>query len=82
MDLYTDLLKALKGEPLTSVFSSDGTLISVSAALHWGEGRKRERKNIAHNIFVHDVTSFVTNDCWPEEGGATSENLAGRRIKA
>ena len=69
-------------EPLSSVFSSDGTLISASAAPHWGEGRKRERKNIAHNIFVHDVTSFVTNDYWPEEGGATSENLAGRRIKA
>ena len=31
---YTDLLQALKGEPLSSVFSSDGTLISASAAPH------------------------------------------------
>ena len=31
------LLQALKGEPLSSVFSSDGTFISVSAAPHCGE---------------------------------------------
>ena len=33
----TDLLKALKGERLSSVFSTDGTLISASAAPHCGE---------------------------------------------
>ena len=34
------VLQALKGEPLSSVFSSDGTLISASAAPHCGaEGR-------------------------------------------
>ena len=32
--LYTDILKALKGERLSSVFSTDGTLISASAAPH------------------------------------------------
>ena len=34
--LYTDLPQALKGERLSSVFSSDGTLISASAAPHCG----------------------------------------------
>ena len=34
--LYTDLLQALKGERVSSVFSTDGTLISVSAAPHCG----------------------------------------------
>ena len=34
---YTDLLQALKGECLRSVFSPDGTLISASAAPHCGE---------------------------------------------
>ena len=34
--LYTDVLQALKGERLSSVFSSDGTLISASAAPHCG----------------------------------------------
>ena len=32
--LYTDLLQALKGEPLSSVFSTDGTWLSAFAALH------------------------------------------------
>ena len=30
--LYTDLLQTLKGETLSSVFSTDGTLISASEA--------------------------------------------------
>ena len=34
--IHTDLLKALKGERISSVFSPDGTLISASAALHCG----------------------------------------------
>ena len=34
--IYSDLLQALKGEPLSSVFSSDGTLTSASAAPHCG----------------------------------------------
>ena len=34
--LYTDLLQALKGERLSTVFSPDGTLISASAAPHCG----------------------------------------------
>ena len=45
--LYTDLLQAIKGERLSSVFSPDGTLIYASAAPHcggvWEEGEvKRE----------------------------------------
>ena len=36
MAIY-DLLQALKGERLSSVFSPDGTLISASAAPHCGE---------------------------------------------
>ena len=35
MAIY-DLLQALQGEPLNSVFSPDETLISASAAPHWG----------------------------------------------
>ena len=38
--LYTDLLQALKGEHLNSVFSPDGTLISASAARHCS-GKKK-----------------------------------------
>ena len=34
MAIYTDLLQALKGVRLSSVFSPDGTLISASAAPH------------------------------------------------
>ena len=34
--LYTDLLQALKGERLSSVFSSGETSISASAAPHCG----------------------------------------------
>ena len=34
MWLYTDLPQAFKGEPFSSVFSTDGTLISASAAPH------------------------------------------------
>ena len=34
--LYTDLLQALKGERLSSVFSSDGAVISASTAPHYG----------------------------------------------
>ena len=46
--LYTDLLKALKGEPLSSGFSMDGYLIFASAVPHcggWGgAGGERERE--------------------------------------
>ena len=42
MWLYTDLLQALKGERLSSVFSPDGTLISASAAPHCGKKEEEE----------------------------------------
>ena len=35
---YTDLLKSLKGERLSSVLVPDGTLISASATPHGGGG--------------------------------------------
>ena len=35
--LYTDLLQALKGERLSTVFSPDGTLICVFAGSHCGK---------------------------------------------
>ena len=38
MWLYTDLLQALKGRHLSSVFSTDGTLISASAVPRCGGG--------------------------------------------
>ena len=38
---YTDLLQALLGEPLSSVFSTDGTLISASAAPHCGAQKNK-----------------------------------------
>ena len=34
---YTDLLQALKGERLSTVFSPDGTLICAFAASHCGK---------------------------------------------
>ena len=37
---YTDLLQSLKGEPLSYVLSSDGTLISASTAPHCGGWRR------------------------------------------
>ena len=39
--LYTDLLQALKGERLSSVFSPDRTLISASAAPHCGRNQSK-----------------------------------------
>ena len=33
--LYSDLLQALKGKPLSSGFSKDGSLISASAVRHY-----------------------------------------------
>ena len=38
--LYTDLLQTLKGERLSSVVSSDETLISASAAPHQGDDER------------------------------------------
>ena len=38
---YTDLLQALKGGRLSSVFSPDGTLISASAAPQCGGGLQK-----------------------------------------
>ena len=48
--LYTDLLQALKGERLSSVFSPDGTLISASAAPHCGVGRTKDRERYHHFV--------------------------------
>ena len=63
--LYTDLLQALKGERLSSVFSPDGTLISASAAPHCGVGQQCSeieenlRKNNSKRAYqlVKDLTT-------------------------
>ena len=44
--MATDLLQALKGEPLSSVFSTDWTLISASVAPHCGEKVEKEDKDL------------------------------------
>ena len=46
--LYTDLLQALKGEPLNFVLSTEGTLISASTAPNCG-GYRQETPNNASN---------------------------------
>ena len=48
--LYIDLSQALKGEPSSSVFSTDETLISACAASHYGlEEEKKEKNNSNSN---------------------------------
>ena len=47
--LYIDLLQALKGERLNSVFSPDGTLISASAAPHCGGGNTTKKHQLLKN---------------------------------
>ena len=51
MTIYTDLLQALKGERLSSVFSPDGTLIYASAAPHCGAAGKATRISHGRNPF-------------------------------
>ena len=53
MWLYTDLLQALKGEPLSSVYSIDGSLISVSAAPHCGEQFLRVQVKDRFTVMIH-----------------------------
>ena len=45
MRLYTDLLEALKGEPLNSVFSTDGTLF-LHPQLHNAEMDRKTIRNL------------------------------------
>ena len=64
MWLCTDLLQALKGEPLSSVFSTDGTLISASSAPHCGYN-KAEIIPIGTNSILKKVrvSSTVISGC-------------------
>ena len=58
---YTDLLKALKGERLSSVLLPDGTLISASATPHCGgNGGKTYYFNgkIYMNMFLDERLSY------------------------
>ena len=57
---YTDLLQALKGEPLSFVFSSDGTLISASAAPHCGEWLPDQCKDKHEGSFFNDYANIRT----------------------
>ena len=55
------LLKALKGKPSSSVFSTDGTLISAFKAPHCrmgGTDRMQERNRISSHCVIIDVQSF------------------------
>ena len=54
---YTDLLQVLKGEPSSSVFSTDETLISASAAPHCRGLRWRDMENGQTNHGLHDSAS-------------------------
>ena len=56
--LHTDLLQALMGEPLSSVFSTDGTLISTPAAPHcrvlkWRSARANQFHTLGPRISPH-----------------------------
>ena len=59
--LYSDLLQALKGQPPSSGFSIDGSLISAYAVTHcgpakggWGEG-KGELQNVKEGVECHTI---------------------------
>ena len=56
--LYTDLLQDLKGERLSSVFSPDGTLISASAAPHYGVVTGDQDGKI------NEVSLYVMSEVW------------------
>ena len=49
--LYTDLLQVLKGEPLSSVFITDLTLISASAAPTAGQ-KPNEHLNLQRTLSI------------------------------
>ena len=56
---YTDLLQALKGERLSTVFSPDGTLICAFAAPHLGVVKQRQRNtNRAISACVKKSVTF------------------------
>ena len=63
MYAYTDLLQALKGEPLSSVFSPDGTLISASAAPHCGDQERQisQQQTTSENVKSHILTYLKSN---------------------
>ena len=50
--IYTDLLQAIKGEHLSSVFSPEGTSISASAAPHCGIQGTEIRDFIRYNYLT------------------------------
>ena len=60
---YTDLLQVLKGEPLSSVFSSDGTLFSASAAPHRGGSHDNEYITLGNEVspFFFFFSHCLTN---------------------
>ena len=59
--LYTNLLQALKGECLSSVFSPDVILISASAAPHCGV----QAWDLHHStVMKNRVTSLACSSTW------------------
>ena len=73
---YTDLLQALKGERLSSVFSPDGTLISASAAPHCGVTSGPKETFIKRYI----VQRTYKAELRPEEQSEKAE-LSGEFVK-
>ena len=56
---YTDLLQVLKAEPLSSVFSTGGTLISASAAPHCrGIG-----SSLSNQLYFHQSMEILMQFC-------------------
>ena len=60
---YTDLLQALKGDRLSSVLSSDGTLISASAAAHC-EACNSTGLHLSSSIVKGQVCALWQFDFW------------------
>ena len=64
--LHTDLLQALKGERLSSVFLPDGTLISASATPNCGNTMRRIPVTHMHesrNTYDHNNSMYVESRC-------------------
>ena len=69
MAIYYDLLQSLKGQHLSSVFSSDGTLISVFAASHCGMQGERLLYPLINIFSLTPVQSTML--CFFDEGEFT-----------
>ena len=75
MWLYTDLLQTLNGKPLSSVFSTDGTLTSASGASHcWEIIEASKSRDLCGNCIVLGMIEEERTDLFP------SSSLKGRQL--